>query len=323
MLLKSFAHNPTRTNLRVDVPLTNMSIGYRNPGYIADEMFLVSPSQVRSGIVPKYDKSHWFRDAAQLRSPGAPSQGGGWDTDVSDTYYCHRFSFRYEYDDDTAGEAMAPFNLDRDGVEFVTDKMQLRREIAFATDFFVTGVWGTSNTLSGTDQWDDYAGSDPLGDIETAKDTVEGSAGVEPNSIALGKQVWIKLKWHPDIIDTIKHTQRAQMTTEIFGGLAEIPKVLIGRGIYTTSAEGTAEASVSYTRIWGKNVLFLFVPPAPSLRTPAAGYTYVWQRVASALQWIKRMRNEEREVTIIEGNSYFDQKATATDSGYWLGAVVS
>lgn len=322
MLLK-FSSNPTRTNLRVDMPLTNMSIGYKNPGYIADEMFPINPSSVRSGIVPKYDQSHWFRDTAQLRAPGTPSVGGGWDTDISDTFYCHRYSFRYEYDDDTAGEAMAPFNLDRDGVEFVTDKMQLKREVDFATTFFITGVWGTSTTLSGTDQWDDYAGSDPLGNMETASDAIEASAGVTPNSATMGKQVWIKLKWHPDVIDTIKHTQRAQMTSEIFGGLVEIPNIRIGRGIYTTSVEGTAEASVSYTRIWGKNVLLLYVPPTVSLRTPAAGYTFVWQRVANALQWIKRMRNEEREVTIIEGNSYYDQKATATKSGYWYGAAVS
>ena len=113
MLLK-FASNPTRTSLRVDVPLTNMSIGYRNVGYIADQLFTVTPTQVRSGIVPKYDQSPWFRDAAHLRAPGTPSTGGGWKTDISDTFYAHRYSFRYEYDDDTAGEAMLPYNHQRE-----------------------------------------------------------------------------------------------------------------------------------------------------------------------------------------------------------------
>lgn len=322
MLLK-FSSNPTRNNLRVDVPLTNMSIGYKNMTYIADDIFVMSPSQVRSGIVPKYDQSHWFRDAASLRAPGTKSTGGGWKTDISDTFYCHRYSFRYEYDDDTAGEQMSPFNLDRDGVEFVTDKMQLKREVDFSTNFFTSGVWGTTNTLSGTDQWDDYSGSDPLGNIETAKDTIEGATAVEPNALTMGKQVWMKLKWHPDIIDTIKHTQRAITTPDIFSSLTEIPKILIGRSIYTTTVEGTAEGSVSYTRIWGKKALLTFSPPTPALKSPACGYTYVWNRVENALQWIKRMRNEEREVTIIEGNSYFDQKSLATSSGYIFDTVVS
>ena len=51
-------------------------------------------------------------------------------------------------------------------------------------------------------------------------------------------------------------------------GAVLIDKYLVGRSIYTTSPEGTAESSVTYTRIWGKNALMLFTPDQPALMTP-------------------------------------------------------
>ena len=105
------------------------------------------------------------------------------------------------------------------------------------------------------------------------------------------------------------------------------PQVLIGRGLTTTTAEGVAEASVVYARIWGKHALMCYVPDAPSLRRPAGGYTFVWggaQNVVSgAPQYIKTMRDEEREVDIIEGNSYYDMKITAARAGLFMSGAIA
>lgn len=316
--------SPTGRDLHVDALLTNISIGYRNPDYIADQIFPIVPINKQSNIIPKYDQSHWFRDGAKLRAPGTKSTGGGWTVDKTDKYFCDRFSFRSEISDDDRDNADEPFNLDREATEFVTDKAQLRREIAFASDFFKTGVWG-SDKVGGVDftKWSDYAASSPLVDITDYKDAVEAFIGREPNTFVLGKQVWLKLKWHPDLVDTIKYTQKGQVSIDLFASLAEMQKVLIGRTIYTTSPEGTVEASVTYTRVWGKNAMMIYVPASPSLMTPAAGYTFIWRRVQNAIQYIKRMRDEEREVDIFEVNSYFDQKVTGARAGLFCSGAVA
>lgn len=316
---------PTARDLHVDAPLTMMSIGYRNAAYIADQICPMVPVTRQSNIVPKYDQSHWFRDTAQLRAPGTRSRGGGYTVDTTDKYFADRYSYRFEIPDDVRDNADAPYaDLDRDGTYFITDKLQMRREIAFANAFFTTGVWG-ADKVGGTDftQWSDYGGSQPLIDMAVFLDDVESRIGMQPNTAVIGKQVWLQAKWHPDLLDTIKYTQRGQISPEIAASLFEVEKFLIGRSIYTTTAEGTAEASVSYTRIWGKNVLLLWVPAAPSLIQPAACYTFVWRRVADALQYIKRMRDEEREVDILESNSYFNQKQTAKAAGEFLSAAVA
>jgi hypothetical protein len=317
---------PTSRELYVDPVLTQMSIGYKNPSYIADELAPMVTTQKQSGIVPKYDQSHWFRNEAKKRASGTKSQRGGLTTDLTDKFYCDRFSFGFEIEDDVRDNAADPFNLDRDGTEFVTDKMLMAREIKFVTDFWKTSVWGTDKDGTANadfTQFSDYGASDPLGVISDYKDVIEGKIAREPNVLAMGKLVYTKLKWHPDLIDLIKYTQRGQLTPELIASLLEFDKLLIGRAIYTTDPEGTAEASVSYTRVWGKNMLMLYRPERPSLMTPAAIYTFVWQRVANALQYIKRMRDEEREVDIIEGNSYFDQKVTAAAAGLFMKAAVA
>src|SRR5262245_48955657 len=316
--------NPQPRDVHVDQLLTNMSIAYKNGMYVADQVCPLVSVNRRSNIVPKYDQSPWFRNSAVKRAPGAKSEGHGWKTDLTDTYYCHRYSFRHEIDDDTRDNADAPFNLDREATEFVTDKMQMAREVAFAGELFTTSVWGSDKT-GGSDftVWSNYGGSSPLTDVETYKDSVEASIAKMVNTMLMGKQVWVQVKWHPDLVDTIKHTQAGQISEQIAASLFEVQKLLIGRGIYTTSNPATAEASVTYTRIWGKHVLLAFVAPSPSLMTPSACYTFVWNRVANALQYIKRMRDEEREVDIVEGNSYFDQKKTAAKAGIFLSSAVA
>jgi hypothetical protein len=317
--------SPSSAEVNYNQILTNISIAYTNQTYVADQIFPLVPVAAQSGIVPKYNQSHWFRDTAQLRAPGTRSVRGGFKVDITDTYYTPRFSFGFELPDEVRDTAAVTgsFNLDRDSVNFVTEKGYLRREVAFAADFFKAGVWTDKAGVTDFPQWNDYGTSNPLIDIEGMRDDMEALIGREPNTLLLGKQAWVQLKWHPDLIDTIKYTQRGVMSADLFGSLIEIPRILIGRTIRTSSAEGLAEASTTYVRIFGKSALMTYVPSAPSLMSPAAGYTFVWNRVANALQYIKRMRDEEAEFDIIEMSSYFDQKLTARGAGTFMANVVA
>lgn len=313
----------TNKDVHVDQLLTNVSIGYSNAGYIADQIFPVVPVDKQSDKYLTYDKSHWFRNEAKIRAPGTKSERGGWSYS-SDTFFCDRFSYGHEIYDEERSNADASFQLDNDAAEFATDKILMQREVAFAGDFFKTSVWGTDKT-GATDftRWNDYASSAPLVDVSSWMDLIEGSIGREPNRLVMGKQVWTTLKWHPDLIDTIKYTQRAQMSLEIAAALLEVDRILVGRAIYTASPEGTAESSVTYSRIWGKHALLLYVPNTPSLRTPAAGYTFTWQRVPNSLRYIKRMRDDEREADIIEANAYYDHKVTGAAAGLFGSTVIA
>lgn len=313
---------PSPQDLHVNAMLTNISIGYTNLAYIADRIFPIVNVGRQSDIIPSYNQSFWFRDDAKVRAPGTKSEGGGYTVNATDTYFCNRWSRRFEIPDELRRNADAPWNLDSDSTRFVTDKTMMRREVNFATNFFTTGKW--TDKTGGVDftKWSDYSASTPDVDVDKYKDEVEAKIGVEPNKLVLGKQVHLQLKNHPTLMDRIKYTQRAQLSADLIASLLELDQYLVGRSIYTTTVEGTAEASVTYTRIWGANALMLYVPGAPSLITPAAGYTFVWNVVPNAIQYIKRMRDEEKEIDIVEANTYFDQKLTLAASGIFLSTAV-
>lgn len=313
--------------LHINQLLTNVSIAYRNGNYIADRIFPVVSVQNRADIVPKYDRSHWFRDDAKPRLSGTKSGRGNFTVNVDDTYYCNRYSWAEEVADDDRANTDAPFNLDVDASELATDKILLKREIAFATDHFTTGKWANDET-GGTDfaQWSNYATSDPLVDFTTYMDDVEGRIGLEANAVAMGKQVWNKLRWHPTVVDSIKFTQTGVVSEQIFQSLVGISELLIGRALYTTDPEGTSESNVTLQRIWGKNVLFFYKNSRVSLRQPQAGMTFVWANAPAtggSIQAIKQLRDDEREVDIFEANTYFDQKITSALAGTFLSGAVS
>lgn len=319
---------PTPSQVWVDALLTNVSVGYRNAEYIADNLFPLLPVQKQSGILPIINQSAFFRNDAKLRAPGTKSQGTGFSVDSTTKYFCDRYSIRHEIPDEVRDMAAPVYDQDRLATNLVTDLLYLSREAAFASNLFAASVWtgGASagdNTISVV--WSNYSSSSPLTEIQGWRDTLQGGLGRDANTLVIGRQVWTQLKYHPDVIDMLKYTTpiKGPVAPAVFAGMIECDNVYVGSAIQTTTKEGVAESSVSYTRIWGKNALLMYVPPGPSLETPAAGYTVVWQRVPAANQYIKRMRNEEQEIDIIEGNSYYQQKALVTKAGAYCASVVS
>jgi hypothetical protein len=311
-----------------DALLTQISIGFPQLSYIADSIFPVIGVNKQTGIYAKYNQSHWFRDAAAMRAPGTKSERGGFSVDKG-TYHADRFSFGFEIPDELRDSQSAPFDIDRDATRFVTDKLFMKRERSFGSEFFKTGVWGVDKTgvaaAPGANQfikWSDYANSDPLRDITGWEEEIEGKIGREPNTMVVGRPVWTDLKWHPDVVDSIKYTQRGVVSPDLFASLVDLDRFVIGRAIYTSADEGVAEASVTYSRIFDDDALLLYTPRTPSVLEPAAGYTFVWNRVPNAAQYIKRMRDDEREIDIIESNSYFDQVLTAKQAGIFISDAV-
>ena len=310
-----------RSEGHYDRLLTNISQQARNVSYIADQIFPIVTVMKASDYIAKYNQSHWFRNGAALRAPRTASVGGGFSV-TQDSYITERVSFRDEFSDDEQANYDNPFQLLTDSVDFVTDKMGLYRETQFATKFFAPSKgWydraGTTHFV----KWSDVSTSNPMKDVGTYKDYVETQIAREPNKFVMGKEAYLTARWNVKVLDSIKYTQTGIVSKDLLASLFEFDDILIGRAIQTTDPEGTAEASVTYARVWGDRALMVYVPERPSLRVPAAGYTLVWQVVPNALQYIKRMRDEEREANIIEGNSYFVQKQTSGAAGALLDDI--
>lgn len=316
---------PGAGEVHVDALLTNMSIGYKNALYIAPSLFPVVLVNKRSDIVPKYGKSAWARDEAKELGEREPPPVGGYNVDVTDTYYCREYGFAHFVGDARRANTDLPFDADRDGMEFVTDKLLLSHERQFVTKFWKTGVWGDDLT-GGADfsKWDNYSASNPLNDLRTGVRTIRrGLLGLEPNVLVLGDLTFDILADHPQFLERIKYAgsadRPAQVTQSMIAQLLGLERVEVGISMYTADARGTAEGSVTYTPNWDDDALLMYVPPRPSLFKPAAGYSFVWRTAFGGPRYIKRRRDPQSDKgDLIEGFQFMDLHTVAAEAGVFF-----
>jgi hypothetical protein len=185
----------------------------------------------------------------------------------------------------------------------------------------VTGAVSGNGTTTRT-YWSDYANSDPIEDVEDAKETILKNTGYMPNVLVLGYQVWRKLKNHPLFIDRIKHTSSESITKEIVARYFEVDEILVAQSIKNSGKEGAAD---SMGFVFGKSALLMYRNPSPGLLEPSAGYTFVWNGVSGNLGLpvaISSFRMEHLKAQRIEGEAAWDNKIVATDLGYFFSGIV-
>ncbi len=316
---------PTQSQVHTNAPLTNISVAYiqSQERFVATRVFPLVPVDKASNVYYTYTKADWFRDEAEQRAPGTPSSGSGYGISTA-TYTCKTYAHHKDIPWDVRANEDAPLNSDRDATLFVTGRLMLRLERQWASDYFTTGVWGTDKTVAAT--WDDYANSDPIGDIRTGIRTVLANTGFQPNKLTLGYDVYIKLIDHPDILARISGGSTAAnpaiVTLEKLAQIFGLEEVIVCGGIVNTAAEN---ATAVYSFIQGKHALLTHTPKAPSLLTPSAGYVFYWTGIGPLGKSINIDRFPMRELKAdrVEGEMAFDNKAVATDLGYFFGSVVS
>lgn len=307
---------PTMHEVHVDAPMTNLSIAYRNEAYIADRVFPYVKVNKQSDKFFKFDKESWFRDEAGVRAPGTRAPRVEYAITVGGPYACVEYAAAKGIPDEIVANADNPLAPDREGTEFVTDKLLLKLERDVADLLFTAANWTNSGAPS-NGQWD-LDSSDPIADITGSsgvRETMRQSIGCYPNTMVMGATVWAALQRHPDILDRVKYTQLGIVTEALVAQLFQVQRLLVGTAIYNSAPEGS---SSSLGDIWGKFVWLGWVPPAAGLMIPAAGYTFVWKD-----RQVERFREDQEKQDVVTASMNWDVKVTSADSGYLLTSVVA
>ena len=302
---------PTPTDVHIDAALSNLSIAYKNMGYVADQLFPIVPVDKQSDKYFVWTKDFWFRNYVQERGPGSTYPEGG--LELSNVQYvCVNKGLAFPLPWETLDNQDAAIDLETAGADWLAEQFMLDRELALAAALFDASAWTSSTTLSGTSQWNDYATSTPITDVDTGVEAILKLTGVRPNIGFCNEETWNNLKSHPDMLDRFKHTQKGVLAVADVSSVLGIEKLLVGSAIKNTAAE---KATFSGNWVWDDNFLLLYSPSSPGLRTPAAGYTFVWRNRGLTIA-VKRIKDDLRSRDVLQGDHAFNQKVTGADLGY-------
>lgn len=252
--------------------LTDMSIKLSFMGrYIAEQVMPKKRVKLMTDYIMQYDKSHLIRENTRVGPKSiTPVYEFGFDSDL--TYRTEGYGLKALVTRHDLTQNDKPIDAEKDVMENITELLAVDREVRVATDMLSTSTF-TSTTLSSTDQWSDYAGSDPFGDITTAATTIRDASGQLPNTMICDWEVAFKLVQHTDVKDTrlvgpgpLRREKVLAVLADWFG-----LNVIIGSAMYNTAKEG-ATASLSTT--WGNDVFIGYINPKPGLKTQTCCMTF-------------------------------------------------
>lgn len=304
---------PTISDVHVDSILSGVSVKYTNDEYIADQVLPVISVKKESDKYYTYNRD--WRLPQSKRAAGAEANAVEWNVSTA-TYSCEEYALKDIIPDRVRDNTDTPLNMDVDTTEYLTDLIQLGREKRIADIVFAVATYGSqTSALAGANRWDDYAGSDPIGDVRTAKATVHAASGKMPNVMIIGFQAYLKLLDHPDILERIKYTQRGIITADLIAAVFELDNLLVGKALYDSSLEGIAE-SLGY--LWGKSVALVYAEPSPGIKKVSFGYQFQSRGFR-----VKKWREEAREGDWVEAGEIRDEKIVSASCGYLYTTVVS
>ena len=309
---------PTGQDVRYDPILSNVSVAYKNDVYIAEQILPCIPSKKKTGKYFKYDKSK-FRKVPSLRGMGSAAREVGYGVSQSTAYVCKDHALKQLVPDELKDQAPTPLNPEMDAVENVTERLLIEKEYDLAAYMSNTSNLTNNTTLSGTSQWSDYANSDPIGDVRTAKQTIHSKIFRDPNVLVLGKQVYDKLVDHPDIVDRVKYSQLGVVTAELLARVFDVPKVIIAAAGYETAKEGQS-SSMSY--IWGKHAWLLYVTPRPGIRSISFGYHFQSPSLAKRRR-VDKWYDNDREGTWVRVHDFYTREIVSVDCAYLIKNAVA
>jgi hypothetical protein len=296
---------PIKSQLHEDRLLSNLSVQYKNPDYIADK---VAPMVKVQNDTDKYRVySRDFRLPETIRRDGAEARSH--DFAVSTASYILEEHALKSLVTDRAARNYDLASLQADVTEDLTDAIMLRKEKTVA-DLFTSTNFSLNVSLATANQFSlNTTTSNPITYFDTACTTVLANSGYLPNKAVMERSVMLNQKNHTSIAERVKYVS-SEITKNTLAALYDIPEILIGVAQIDSAAEGVTD---SIGNIWPDNIGVMYVAPSASPRKPSSLYTFQAERMG-----VRRWRDEKVKGEWIEVGTDFDCKIVASLAAYLI-----
>ena len=305
----------TASQVHINRHISNLLIAYRPENLIADMVFPVVSVNKQTDNYAILDKSNWLRlPTTTNRAPGEGAKQVNFSVS-SDSYNAKNYALSELVDYETQANADTPLDPLTDAAFHLRDQLSIDFEVRVRSKI-VTGV-GTTITVASA--WNGGTGTDPAADVDIARQAIYSTTGKYPNTAVIGQKAWQALKHNPNVVNAVYPGGGGGGTVTIdqLASFLEVERVLVGRTVYNSAAEGLAD---SFTDVWSTNLSLLYVTPRPALRSATFGLAFNWNggKLQTGVPTNWNVMQEElrfQGATRIWTGYYQDEKVIAPELG--------
>jgi len=314
----------TGRDLHVDQPLSNIVVGRRPEGFIADQLLPITPVSKQSDIFYKYNHGHFRRHETNLtaRAPGTEAKKVHF-TVTSDTYFAPNYALATDWpvedevnhDEVLAWSETSAINL--------TDRLLVDYELRVA-DLAVTSANVHTVTAINT-AWSNTTGSRPLDDIADEVENFRQYTGLKPNVAIVPEQVMTVLRRNDQLRDILFGDRGGLVNETQLAQLIGVDRVLVPAAQVNTFGETETEnASWSLSDAWGSHFWLAKV------NLMAGRFTDTWM---NAFRWTSPLLgtpfavqrhpfDAKKKIFELEVGYYQDEKIVSTDLAIRVQSVI-
>jgi hypothetical protein len=311
----------TQLKAQVDKLLTGVSSKYQPKNFVCEQILPEIKSKQNSGKLGKYGTAH-------LRIENTVVGGRGKYRRIetrqysTQTYNIEGHGLEGMVTKEDYRNVEDPFKAEQDETIGVSTVLWLEKEKMLADTLSDVAVMTNNLTLSGSDQFSDYAGSDPLGVISTAVESIISKSGDDMDLVAImDKLVYNKLRFHPQLLDNLgfKFNRPGGLSPEEIAKAFGVEKIIWGSARYESAKEGQASALAP---VWGKHLILARCPAKASIEQVSIGYMIRPEDGSPRKVYKQSNFNPPGSTSILVEDEY-DMLISNTDAGYLIKDVIA
>lgn len=331
----------TPNQVHIDVPLTNLTIAYRQDksNFISDKIFPNVAVSKQSDKYYIYDRKN-FNQVGNVKklAPGVETETISM-TVSNDSYFAEVYGLGADFTEQMLANQDSQLDVRAATAYMLQEQMLIHRENLWISNYFTSGVWngevtGVAATPAANQviKWSDYVNSTPIVDVLNAKRAAQlRSGGYRPNIMVVTRDVRDILVNHPDILSRLNGgatvTNTALVTDAKLAEIFEVESFYVIDGIQNTGKEGLAE---NLSWMAEKKAALFYRPVAAGLMVPASGYTFTWSsldnssgygiEVRSYKNDYLKMKHIDEKIEVVMA---YGHKVIGKDLGVFFNTIVA
>lgn len=311
-----------------DAILSNVFLGYKQQGFVAEDILPTLEVPDLTGFAFKLDESHLVAPlpGSSERTGFARATRVDFNLDMVAYGPLREHALEIGVTDLVKRVYKDPLKPEMNATNVVSGKLLIEKEVAVRDQLTTLANYPAANktTLSGSSQFDNAA-SDPVAVATVARRAVKLGSGSDANVVLMNPDVRDALRNNVAVKARIQYASKltlAELDAQI-ADLLGVERIIVASAVTSNAAEGSLTPGTK-SFIWGDDMLFAYVTDVPALETLSLGYllrldgeTQVANGAGDPVfVGVDKWYEQARKSTFIRANDFYLPWQVANTAGY-------